>query len=75
MRLTSSEPALDPAAVAESRLRLFTRILQLADGDPAQATRIRRLLWVEYCEAGAPCGMTEDGMYVWWDGELAEAVA
>lgn len=75
MRPPSYEAALDPAAVADSRLRLVTRILQLADGDPARATQIRGMLWAEYCDAGAPLGASEDAMYVWWDDELAEAVA
>lgn len=75
MHFTSPEPTLDPSAVAGSRLRVFTRILQLTDGDAALATQIRAMLWAEYCEAGAPLGMTEDGMYVWWDDELAGAVA
>ena len=66
---------LAPATVAESRLRLTTRILGLADGNPALATQIRGLLWADYCDAGAPLGASEDGMYVWWDDELAEAVA
>ena len=75
MRTASLDPTLDPAAVADSRLRLFTRILQLADGDPARATQIRGVLWAEYCDAGAPLGASEDAMYVWWDDELADAVA
>lgn len=75
MRSAFFDPALDPAAVADSRLRLSTRILQLADGDPARATQIRGMLWAEYCDAGAPLGASEDAMYVWWDDELADAVA
>ena len=75
MRFASLDSALDPAAVADSRLRLFTRILQLADGDPARATQIRGMLWAEYCDAGAPLGASEDAMYVWWDAELADTVA
>lgn len=75
MHSTTTDPALDPAAVAESRLRVFTHILQLADGDTALATQIRGMLWAEYCAAGAPLGMSEDGMYLWWHDELAEAAA
>lgn len=29
-------------------------------------------MWAEYCEAGAPLGVSEDGMYVWWDEALGQ---
>ena len=75
MHSSSSNSVLDPALIAESRLRLTTRILRLAGGDMALAAHIRGMLWADYCDAGAPLGVSEDGMYVWWDDELAEAVA
>lgn len=75
MRFSSPDSTLDPADVAASRLRLFTRILQLADGDVALATQIRAMMWADYCDAGAPLGTSEDGMYVWWDEATAEPAA
>lgn len=65
-------PAVDPAEAEASRLRLLPRILRLAGGDADVATRIRGLMWAEYCEAGAPLGVSEDGMYVWWDEALGQ---
>lgn len=66
----SSLPRIDPAEAQASRLRLLARILRLADGDAAVAAQIRGMMWAEYCEAGAPLGVDEDGMYVWWDEAL-----
>ena len=55
-----------PEAVLASRLAVTSRILRLADGDAAFAAQIRGMLWAEYGAVGAPLGLTEDGMMVWW---------
>lgn len=75
MVFSSAHPDLDPAVVSESRLRLTAHILHLTGGEASLATQIRAMLWADYCDAGAPLGVSEDAMYVWWNDALAEAVA
>ena len=64
----SSAPSPDVAHA--SRIALAPRILRLADGDPVFAAQIREMMWGEYGEAGAPLGRSEEGMMVWWEGQL-----
>lgn len=75
MSVPSPDTSLDPALVAESRIYVTTRVLRTAAGDPALASQIRGMMWAEYCDAGAPLGVSEDGMYVWWTDALAAPVA
>lgn len=75
MQFSQPDPVLDPDLVAASRIRLTTRVLRLADGEPSLVTQIRGLLWADYCDAGAPLGVSEEGMFVWWDERMAEDVA
>lgn len=75
MYVPAPESALDPEVVAASRLHVVTHVLRLAGGDPALATQIREMLWADYCDADAPFGVSEDGMYVWWADALDAAVA
>lgn len=45
---------------------LRLRVVQAADGDPALADAIRRMMWDAYCAAGRPFGPDEEGMWAWW---------
>ncbi len=58
-------------ATASSRVHLTTRMLRLTGGDPARTAQMRAMMWSEYCDAGAPLGRSEDGMFAWWDQELS----
>ena len=66
---------LDPSTVEESRIFLTTHLLRLTGGDSALATQLRGMMWADYCDAGAPLGVNEDGMYVWWADALGVASA
>jgi len=71
MTYPANPSALSPEAADASRLHLASHILRLADGDPAFAARIREMMWGEYRAAGAPLGLSEEGMFVWWGEELS----
>ena len=73
MSAPATPPTLDADLVAACRLRLTLRILRIADGESALASQIRGWLWADYCAAGAPLGVSEDGMTIWWDERMAEA--
>lgn len=66
--------ALDPAHVAAARVRFATALLRLSDGDPMFTDTLRGWLWADYCAAGAPFGLTEDGLCVWCDDSKDEAL-
>ena len=75
MHHDASNPTLDPSTVEESRIFLTIHLLRLTGGDTALTTQIRGRMWAEYCYAGAPLGVSEDAMYVWWADALGVPMA
>ncbi|MDX1530911.1 MAG: hypothetical protein R3362_05235 [Rhodothermales bacterium] len=51
---------------SDARLRFTSDLLRAADGEPALADAFRMMLWADYCDAGAPHGVSEEGMHAWW---------
>ena len=65
-------PAEFPVAAPLPDVRL--RVLAVADGDPAFADALRKMMWDAYVEAGCPLGPTEEALFAWWSFGLATTV-
>ena len=57
---------MSPApTLAPSPTDLRLSVIRAADGDPALADALRRILWDDYCAAGRPYGPDEEGLWMW----------
>ena len=67
---TRSDPSSLGSTSTDTADAFGLALVRAAGGDAQLLDGLRWVAWESYLAAGAPCGMSEEGMAEWWNGRL-----